>query len=241
MQITRHRSHVRQVAALPLLACLALNANAADFVLKETSADKLVCHKVAGKGDCHVENSGRYTLDIKVSKQDFDANTVRFQKLNECSPISIDLGGLQFASRFCNADKPPAYPWQDLNVKWSEAKSLCKVFGSDGECLREQAIAYRSIAAKILKTGGMLLKINGIYRATGDDAQNFGQPILKADCVGVESHDPLPTQLTLTIGDYALPSIAGQITCNTTKKTTTKYDGQFELTKMTINAKKVEQ
>jgi len=237
--MNRHPFHLKQTLTLSILACLAVfqvDTYAADFVLKETSVDKLICNKVEGEQECHVENSGRYTLDIKVSKQDFEDSNVRFQEFNECSPIAINIGGLDFASRFCDADKWPIYPWQDLNAKWSEAESRCKQFGVDEECLREHAITYRTIVAKILKTGGMLLKINGIYRVNEYDAETLGQPVLKNDCLDV---DESSTLLTLTIGNYELPSISGQVACNT--QTSTKYDGQFELKKMTISAKKVEE
>ena len=232
--MNRHRSHLRGTTALSMLACFALSsldANAADFVLKETSADKLVCRKVEGDLDCQVENSGRYTLDIKVSKQDFDDNNIRFREFNECSPIGINIGRLDFDSRFCDADKWPVYPWQDLNTKWSMVQPRCKKFDADGACLKEQAFVYRTIAAKILKTGGMLLKINGIY------AEDLGDSVLKNDCLGGGSDDPLPTQLTLMVVDKYL-SIDGQVVCNSKTSTITKGDQSFELTKMAITTSK---
>lgn len=228
--MNRQRSHLMQLA----VACFALSsqdANAADFVLKETSTDKLVCSKVEGEDDCHVENSGRYTLDIKVSKEDFDDSNIRFSEFNECSPIEINIGDLDFASRFCDADKWPVYPWQDLNAKWSAVQPRCKKFDADGECLKEQAFVYRTIAAKILKTGGMLLKINGVY------ADDFGDSILKNACLGVDGYEALPTQLTLKVVDKNL-SIDGQVVCNAKTSTNTKNNQSFDLTKMTITTSK---
>jgi hypothetical protein len=211
---------------------LSFNADTSDFILKETSADKLVCSREEG---CRVENSGRYTLEIKVSKQDFVESNIKFEEINECSSISINIGGLDFPSRFCDADKWPTYPWQDLNAKWSEFLRFCKKFDADGACIKKQPILYRTIVAKILRTGGMVLKINGIYRK--GDSINFGNSVLKDDCKGVVSSEPLPTQLTLAIDGYFLPPITGKLVCNNKTSSIKKYDEEFELTRVTISAK----
>lgn len=233
-----HRSHLKRTAALYILAGLAilrLDAYAAEFVLKETSADKVVCPTVGGVKNCDVENFGRYTLDIKVSQADFDNSGIKFKEINECSPIEIKIGNLYFTSQFCDADKWPVYPWRDLNAKWSESQpgpGGCKRFGANGECLKEDMIVHRTIVAKILKTGGMLLKINGIY------ADNLGGSVLKNYCDGVLSGSTVPTNLSLMIGNIRLP-IPGNFVCNTKTTQTMKYNQQFELTKMTISAKSI--